>query len=511
VSKRISHNRSRLFWLLVIAGAFIIYNHDHLRQLTDDYKFSNYQSNDYRSGTPHAQVQSVQDTTNDDTNVKTVEHDRLAVMTLPELIYDSSEHFSDIDSANLDGLLKRIGDSRLVLIGEASHGTAEFYDMRARITRELIEKKGFNIVAVEADWPDATSINYFIRGSVRNPGNSLSRRPIFKNKPFSGFPSWMWKNHSVIEFTRWLKDYNQRYNSPREAVGFYGLDLYNLFGSIEAVLDYLRDVDPRSAEVAAWRYACLMPWANDPSDYSRVMRSQRFHRGCEYEVASVLQALIKNKDFYIRADEQRFFGALQNARLVTKGERYYRTMYYANNSSWNQRDQNMFDTLQATLKFRGETSKAVVWAHNSHIGDARATEMSSHGDFNLGQRVRETFGSDAYLIGFGTDHGTVIAASKWGGKMKVMKVQTSQAGSYERLLHEVKSNNFLLPLRKPIKDKLRVELLTERLQRAIGTTYDPKDELKKHYIYASLPQQFDEYIWFDETQAVKPLSEEITH
>lgn len=518
MSKRISHNRSRLFWLLVIAGAFIIYNHDHLRQLTNDYKFS-----DYRSGTPHVQVQAVQDATNDDTKdttndatkYETVEHDRLAVMTLPELIYDSSEHFSDIDSANLDGLLKRIGNSRLVLIGEASHGTAEFYDMRARITRELIEKKGFNIVAVEADWPDATSIDYFIRGSGlnsgRNPSRNPGKKPISKNKPFSGFPSWMWKNHSVIEFTRWLKDYNQRYNSPREAVGFYGLDLYNLFASIQAVLDYLRHVDPRLAEVAAWRYACLMPWANDPSDYSRVMRSQRYHRGCEYEVDSVLQALIKNKDYYIRADEQRFFGAVQNARLVTKGERYYRTMYYANNDSWNQRDQNMFDTLQAILKFRGETSKAVVWAHNSHIGDARATEMSSHGDFNLGQRVRETFGSDAYLIGFGTDHGTVIAASKWGGKMEVMKVQASEAGSYERLLHEVKTDNFLLPMRKPIKDKLREELLAERLQRAIGTTYDPKDELKKHYIYASLPRQFDEYIWFDETQAVKPLSEEITH
>jgi hypothetical protein len=212
VSKRISHNRSRLFWLLVIAGAFIIYNHDLIRQLTNDYKFSDYrfseyQFNDYPSGTQHAQVQSVQDTTNDDTNDatknKTVEHERQAVMTLPELIYESSEHFSDIDSANLDGLLKRIGDSRLVLLGEASHGTAEFYDMRARITRELIEKKGFNIVAVEADWPDATSIDYFIRGTNyntgRNPGHNHGKKPIFKNKPFSGFPSWMQINRVRLD------------------------------------------------------------------------------------------------------------------------------------------------------------------------------------------------------------------------------------------------------------------------------------------------------------------------
>ena len=494
MNKRISHNRSRLFWLLMIAAAFIIYNHDHLRQLLHDYQINNYQS-----GTRDPQEQTVQNTVNDET----AEQDKLAVFSLPELIYDSSEHFSDIDSVNIDGLLNRIGDSRLVLLGEASHGTAEFYDMRARITRELIEKKGFNIVAVEADWPDATSIDYFVRGS--------GKKPRFKNKPFSGFPPWMWRNHSVLEFTLWLKDYNQRYNSPAEAVGFYGLDLYNLFGSIESVLDYLWDVDPRSAEVAARRYACLMPWVNDPSDYSRVMRSHSCHHGCEYEVVSVLQDLLKKRDYYIQADEQRFFGAVQNARLATNGERYYRTMYYANSDSWNQRDQNMFDTLQAILKFRGQTSKAVVWAHNSHIGDARATEMSSHGEFNLGQRVRETFGSDAYLIGFGTDHGTVIAASKWGGEMEVMTVQASQAGSYESLMHEVKTDNFLLPLRKPIKDKLREELLVERLQRAIGTTYDPSNELKKHYIYASLPQQFDEYIWFDETRAVKPLSEEITH
>ena len=425
-------------------------------------------------------------------------------LTLPELIYDSSEHFSDIDSANLDGLLKRIGDSRLVLLGEASHGTAEFYDMRARITRELIEKKGFNIVAIEADWPDATSIDFFIRGS--------GHKPMFNKKPFSGFPTWMWANHSVLAFVHWLKDYNQSFNSAEDAVGFYGLDLYNMFSSIEAVLNYLQDIDPKMAEAARWSYGCLMPWANDPSLYSRVMQSGRY-RGCEYEVFAVLQDLLKKREFYRDLDEQRFFSAVQNARLVRNGERYYRTMYYANNDSWNQRDQNMFETLQAVLNYRGQTSKAVVWAHNSHIGDARATEVSAHGEFNLGQRVRETFGDDAYLIGFGTDHGTVAAASEWGGPMQVMQLQPSHSDSYERLCHDVKIDNFLLPLRntnsrKPIQDITRKKLLEERLQRAIGVTYDPENELKKHYIYASLPRQFDEYIWFDETRAVKPLTRE---
>ena len=438
-------------------------------------------------------------------------------LTLSELIYDSSEHFSDIDSVNLDGLLARIGDSRVVLLGEASHGTAEFYDMRARITRELIEKKGFTIVAVEADWPDAESIDHFVRGYGHKP---MSKNGVFSNMMLSGFPSWMWANHSVLAFVHWLKDYNQSINSAEDAVSFYGLDLYNLFGSIEAVLDYLQDVDPKMAEVAHWSYGCLMPWVNDPSLYSRVMKSRR-HRGCEYEVFTVLQDLLKNRDHYRQSDRQanreedrqRYFTAVQNARIIRNGERYYRTMYYDNNDSWNQRDQNMFETLLAILNYRGPSSKAVVWAHNSHIGDARATDMSARGEFNLGQRVRETFADSSYLIGFGTDHGTVAAASEWGGAMQIMQVRPSHADSYERLCHEVKMDNFLLPLRNtvlrnPVQDITRKKLLTERLQRAIGTTYDPEAELKKHYSYASLPRQFDEYIWFDETQAVKPLNRE---
>jgi protein-L-isoaspartate(D-aspartate) O-methyltransferase len=441
--------------------------------------------------------------------------------TLPELIYHSSEHFSEINSANLDGLLSRIGDSRLVLLGEASHGTAEFYDMRARITRELIEKKGFNIIAVEADWPDAASIDRFIRGSGDNPFyHTTFKNGLSSNIWFSGFPSWMWANHSVLAFVHWLKDYNRSLNSAEDTVGFYGLDLYNMYSSIDAVLDYLQNVDPTAAEVARRSYACLMPWANDPSLYSRDMVSGRYP-GCEYEVFAVLQDLRKKRALYRqayrpadrKAVEQQFFNAEQNARMVRNGERYYRTLYAANNNSWNQRDQNMFETLQAILNYRGQISKAVVWAHNSHIGDARATSMIKHGEINLGQRVRETFADSAYLIGFGTNHGSVAAASEWGGAMKVMQVRPSHKDSYERLFHHVKADNFLLPLRNtimrnPVQATTRKNLLVERLQRAIGTTYDPEDELKKHYSYASLPRQFDEYIWFDETRAVKPLNRE---
>ena len=419
--------------------------------------------------------------------------------TLPELIYQSSEHFARIDHVNLDNLLERVGDSRLVLLGEASHGTAEFYEMRARITQELIEKKGFNIIAVEADWPDAAHIDHYIHGS--------SPDPLLESKPFSRFPTWMWANHSILEFIHWLKAHNEKIDSPEKKTGFYGLDLYSMYSSMEAVLNYLEKVDPETAEVARLRYGCLMPWASDPAMYAQVTITRQY-RECEEEVLDTLRNLLKKRMDYSSADGERFFNAEQNARLVANAERYYRTMYYAENNSWNQRDQHMFETLQSVLKFRGPTSKAVIWEHNSHIGDARATQMSARGEFNIGQLVRQEYDDDTYLIGFGTDHGTVAAASEWGGPMEVKQVQPSHIDSYERVCHEVHSDNFLLPLRNPAKVITREKLLAERLERAIGVIYKPETELQSHYFYASLPRQFDEYIWFDETRAVEPLTRE---
>ncbi|MDH5470735.1 MAG: erythromycin esterase family protein, partial [Gammaproteobacteria bacterium] len=419
--------------------------------------------------------------------------------SLPELIYQSSEHFARIDDANLDNLLERIGDSRLVLLGEASHGTAEFYEMRARITRELIEKKGFNIIAVEADWPDASHINHYIHGTAPDP--------LLESTPFSRFPTWMWANHSVLEFTHWLKAYNDKVSSPEKQAGFYGLDLYSLYGSIEVVLNYLEKVDPETAEVARVRYGCLMPWANDPAMYSQAVITRQY-KECESDVVATLQDMLNRRMDYSRADGEKFFNAEQNARLVTSAERYYRTMYYAENNSWNLRDQHMFETLQSILAYRGAHSKAVIWEHNSHIGDARATEMSARGEFNIGQLVRQQYADMAYSIGFGTDHGTVAAASEWGGPMEVKQVQPSHIDSYEHVCHEVHADNFLLPLRKPIKEITRRELLAERLERAIGVIYRPETELQSHYFYASLPRQFDEYIWFDETRAVEPLGKQ---
>ncbi len=425
--------------------------------------------------------------------------DKITSISLSELIYQSSEHFASSDHVKLDNLLERIGDSRLVLLGEASHGTAEFYQMRARITQELIEKKGFTIVAVEADWPDAAHINRYIHGI--EPG------PMLETQPFSRFPTWMWANHSVLKFVHWLKAHNDNVDAAYKQIGFYGLDLYSLHHSMEVVLNYLDQVDPATAEVARVRYGCLMPWANDPVMYGRVTITKQY-RACEKDVLATLQDLLNKRMDYSLADGQRFFDAEQNARLVSNAERYYRTMYYAENNSWNLRDQHMFETLQSVLEFRGPESKAVVWEHNSHIGDARATQMSARGEFNIGQLVRQEYGDAAYLIGFGTDHGTVAAASEWGGPMEVKQVQPSHIDSYERICHEVRSDNFLLPLREPLQAITRKKLLTERLERAIGVIYRPETELQSHYFYASLPRQFDEYIWFDESRAVEPLSKE---
>nr|WP_297820802.1 protein-L-isoaspartate(D-aspartate) O-methyltransferase [uncultured Paraglaciecola sp.] len=432
----------------------------------------------------------------DETTTKAL---KKAELSLPELIYQSSEHFAKIKDVKLDNLMQRIGDSRLVLLGEASHGTAEFYDMRARITRELIEKKGFTVIAVEADWPDANHINHYI--------HNTSAEPRLESPSFERFPTWMWANHSVLEFSHWLRAHNQQIVDPRQQIGFYGLDLYSLNSSIQAVLNYLHSVDPQTAEIARIRYGCLTPWIQDPTLYGQVSISKQY-RKCESDVLANLQDLLKKRLDYSLADGDRFFNATQNARLVANAERYYRTMYYAENNSWNQRDQHMFDTLQSVLANRGPEAKAVIWEHNSHIGDARATQMSARGEFNIGQLVRQHYADAAYLIGFGTDHGTVAAASEWGGPMEVKQVQPAHMDSYERICHEVNTDNFLLPLRQPLQDITRTKLLTERLERAIGVIYRPETELQSHYFYASLPRQFDEYIWFDESSAVKPLSKE---
>jgi erythromycin esterase-like protein len=417
--------------------------------------------------------------------------------TLPERIARASEAFSDLGDADLGPLISRIGDRRLVLIGEASHGTSEFYRMRALITRELIENHGFTIIAAEADWPDAARVDRWVRGAsaLDHPEDAFAR-----------FPTWMWRNQEVLAFIDWLREHNGKVGPGARQAGFYGLDLYSLYGSIGEVLRYLDRVDPDAARIARHRYGCLTPFQTDPAMYGLAALTERY-RSCEEDVVAMLVDLRGRRGQGRVHDGAAVLDAEQNARVAANAERYYRAMYVGGAESWNLRDTHMFETLEALLAFHGLESKAVVWAHNSHLGDASATAMARRGELNLGQLVREQFGDAAYLIGFGTDHGTVAAATDWDGPMEIKRVRPSHADSYERLCHEASSRAFLLPVRGPaVEPRLRDELLTPRLERAIGVVYRPETELLSHYFEATLPEQFDEWIWFDETSAVRRLA-----
>jgi protein-L-isoaspartate(D-aspartate) O-methyltransferase len=412
------------------------------------------------------------------------------------LLRETAETLEDIESVKLGALLDRIGDARVVLLGEATHGTSEFYRMRARITRELIVDRGFRAVAVEADWPDAARIDRYVR-----QGPVPSARP---ESAFSRFPTWMWRNQEVHEFVEWLRHFNGGTADPAQRVSFHGLDLYSLYTSAAAVIGYLERVDPAAASIARKRYGCLMPWERDPASYGRAALTGQY-RTCEGDVVAALRDLLSRRLEYSIRDGERFLDAAQNARLVADAERYYRAIYYGAAASWNLRDQHMFDTLQSLLTFHGPDTRIVVWEHNSHIGDAAATEMAARGELNVGQLCRAAYGAGAYLIGFGTDHGTVAAASDWDAPVEIMDVRPAQAESYERLCHDAEVPAFLLPLRYPARAEVREELLPPRLERAIGVIYRPESELASHYFQACLPRQFDEYVWFDRTAAVTPL------
>jgi erythromycin esterase-like protein len=397
-----------------------------------------------------------------------------------------------------------IGEARLVLLGEASHGTHEFYRERARITRWLIEDKGFTIIAAEADWPDAYRVNRFVRGAGRDT------TAIDALADFRRFPAWMWRNADVLDFVHWLRQHNDQVGGGA-AVGFYGLDLYSLTASTEAVLAYLAKVDPDAAARARRRYACF--------DHAEEEGAQAYGHGatlglrpsCEDEVVAQLLELRRNapdyaqRDGRVAADE--FFAAEQNTRVVKNAERYYRTMFRGRDESWNVRDRHMAETLDGLLAYfnrPGSPAKAVVWAHNSHLGDARATSMAERGELNLGQLVRERYGRDSVAIGFTTYQGTVTAASDWGAPAEQKRVRPALPGSYEALFHQTGGDGFLLRLGQGAGAIVNA-LAGPRLERAIGVIYLPRTERVSHYFEARLPDQFDAVIHIDETRAVVPL------
>lgn len=415
-------------------------------------------------------------------------------ITIPGLIGKHGQAFDTFEDADLEPMMRRIGDARVVLIGEASHGTSEFYRMRARITQRLIETKGFGIVAIEADWPDAARIDHYVRHREAAPSEWTA---------FARFPTWMWRNEETRSFIDWLHVRNASCDVAARTA-FYGLDLYSLYTSVRSVIEYLETIDRDLAAVARERYGCLTPWEADPATYGRAALRGTYQK-CEQAVTHILLELLRKRQSYVQRDGDRFFDAAQNARLVASAEQSYRLMYYGSRASWNLRDTHMFETLTNALEHHGPGAKAVVWAHNSHIGDASATEMGRRGEHNIGQLCRTHFGKDCYSIGFGTNDGTVAAASDWDAPMQVMRVTPAHAQSYERLFHLTDAPGLILPLGNSTVPDLRDRLTSPRLQRAIGVVYRPDSELASHYFETNLPKQFDEYIWIDRTSAVKPF------
>ena len=426
---------------------------------------------------------------------------------------------NDGDPHDHDLLLDLVGDRRLVLLGEASHGTHEFYTARTAITRRLIEEKGFDTVAVEGDWPDSDRVNRWVRGRGRDVWTAADALDGFRR-----FPQWMWRNADVLALLEALHAHNARVGRE-QAVGFYGIDLYSLHASIDEVLHYLDAVDPEAARRARHRYGCFEHFGEDPQEYGYAA-SFDLSRSCEDEVIQQLVELRRRAPELMRADAEDtargaadahetaddFFSAEQNARLVLDAERYYRSMFRGRVASWNLRDTHMADTLDALVEHQrrqGRAGKVVVWAHNSHLGDARATELGAGGEINLGQLVRQRHDGDALLVGFTTHTGTVTAAHDWGGPAERMKVNPSLPGSLERALHETGLPRCVVPLHgSPAADAARAALAEPRLERAIGVIYRPRTERLSHYFRARVGEQFDLLYHYDTTHAVKPLERE---
>ena len=411
------------------------------------------------------------------------------------------------DGSVWDALLEGTRNCRVVLLGEATHGTHEFYKMRAEITRRLIEEQGFNAVAIEADWPDAYQVNRYVR--AMDGANSV----LESLAGFRRFPHWMWRNKDVVEFLDWLRKHNTSRHGSGHPAGFYGLDLYSLHDSIDAVLNYLAKVDPTAARRMARWYGCFDNFGGNPRTYG-YQTGMGLAPSCENEVIRALQDLRIRKEFYMLrnggASAEEYFSAEQNAVVIHNAEQYYRTMLRADVSSWNLRDEHMMETLLSLMRHLNQTegrAKVVVWAHNSHLGNAEATQMHEQGELNLGQLVRRHFGQEVFSVGFTTYQGTVTASSDWDGPAERKRIRPALETSFESLFHQTGVPRFWLEF---AKDKKLVELMRfPRLERAIGVVYQPESERRSHYQFARLADQFDAVIHVDHTHALEPLEKTV--
>ena len=394
--------------------------------------------------------------------------------------------------ADLDPLLERIGDARIVLLGEASHGTHEYYAWRAALTRRLVEERGFGFVAVEGDWPECYEVNRCVK---HRPGAASSPRAVLD--AFDRWPTWMWANEEVVAFADWLHELNRGRPDP-DRVGFYGLDVYSLTSSMRALLDYLAEHEPEHLEVAHQAARCFEPYGEDPQDYA--FASRFAPASCEPAVVELLTRLCQERGAAAGDDPEARLSAEQNAAVAAGAERYYRAMVGGQAQSWNVRDVHMADTLDRLLDVNG--SKAVVWEHNTHIGDARATDMAGAGMVNLGQLARERHGADVVTVGFGGHRGTVIAAPRWGSAMRAMPVPPARAGSLEALLHDALGRDSVLVFPRAGQP----EWLRRRSDhRAIGVVYAPEREAWGNYVPSVLGDRYDAFLWFEETRALRPL------
>jgi erythromycin esterase-like protein len=418
-------------------------------------------------------------------------------MTAPDL--REVAHVLDGTERDYRPLLERIGEARFVLLGEGSHGTHDFYHQRAEITKRLIIEKDFSAVAVEADWPDAYRVNRYVMGE----GDDRSADAALAG--FERFPTWMWRNTVVLDFVEWLREENSSRNANAKT-GFFGLDLYSLFSSMRTVVDYLDRVDPDAARRARYRYSCFEHFGEDSQAYGYTA-SFDLSRSCENEAVSQLVELQRRAmDYLGRAGGDELFDAEQNARLVKNAEEYYRSMFRGRQSSWNLRDSHMVETVESLVSHyarHGREPKVVIWAHNSHLGDARATEMGKRGELNVGQLIRQRHGDDAVLVGFTTYTGTVTAAHDWDDPGERRRVRPALPNSYELGFHDTGIPRFFLDLRDGAAG---TRLMSEpRLERAIGVVYRPETERISHYFLADMRRQFDAVFHFDETRAVEPL------
>ena len=410
-----------------------------------------------------------------------------------KLIRENSSALSD--TSDLDPLLQRIGDARIVMLGEASHGTHEYYTWRSLITKRLISEKKFNFIAVEGDWPDCYRLNRYIKNQAE--ADQTARQVLHA---FTRWPTWMWANWEIVALAEWLRRHNDKVSAGRK-IGFYGLDVYSLWESIEAIINYLKKVDPAALKKAEEAFECFEPYQREEGQgYARA--SQFVPELCRNEVVSLLKEIRLKLPQY-NTDHEAVFSTEQNAMIAVSAEKYYREMINGGPHSWNIRDRHMMDTLNRLLEFHGKSSKAIVWAHNTHIGDARATDMSDEGMYNIGELARTQHrDNDVVLVGFGSYQGTVIAGKSWGAVMQEMEVPPAPKNTWENLLHEAGDHGSLL-----IMDKLMDDVLLENHigHRAIGVVYHPQQERYGNYVPSILPMRYDAFIYLDKTRALHPL------